>query len=84
MNDVNKVLNDDFVTTQFQKTDSDYTITAIFSNKFIEKHHLNSYFYMVMVISDCSSETQYRKNQLILSEEDSQWYNPIYFAKIYI
>lgn len=84
LNDANKVLNDDFVTTQFQKTDSDYTITAIFSNKFIEKHHLNSYFYMGMVISDCSSETQYRKNQLILSEEDSQWYNPIYFAKIYI
>lgn len=82
LNNVNEVLSEDLVTTQFQKTDSDYTITAIFSDEFIEKHHLNSYFYMGLVISDCSSETRRRKNQLILSEEDSQWYNPIYFAKI--
>lgn len=37
---------------------------------------------MGLVISDYSSETHHRKNELILSEESSEWYNPTYFAKI--
>ena len=28
------------------------------------------------------SEHHHRKNELILSEESSEWYNPTYFAKI--
>lgn len=82
LNNRNIVLEDNLIRAEFLKTDEYYIITAILSNEFIEEHHLASYFYMGLVVSNCSSETHRRKNQLILSEEDSQWYNPTYFAKI--
>ncbi len=82
LNNRNEVLCDNLIKAEFSKTDENYIITATLSNKFIEENHLTSYFYMGIVISDCSSETHRRKNQLILSEEDSQWFNPTYFAKI--
>lgn len=82
LNNRNQILTDDLIKAEFSKTENDYTITAMLSNKFLKKNNLNSYLYMGLVISDCSSETHRRKNQLILSEEDSQWYNPTYFAKI--
>ena len=80
----NKVLDDDLINAKILKTENDYTITVILSNVFLEENHLSSYFYMGVVISDCSSETHSRKNALILSEETSQWYNHIYFAKVVI
>lgn len=76
------IVSDNLIKTEFSKTDKDYTITAMLSNEFLKENNLDSYLYMGLVISDCSSETHRRKNQLILSEEDSQWYNPVYFAKI--
>ena len=82
LNNRNQILTDDLIKAEFSKTENDYTITAMLSNKFLKNNNLNSYLYMGLVISDCSSETHRRKNQLILSEEDSQWYNPTYFAKI--
>lgn len=82
LNNRNQILTDDLIKAEFSKTERDYTITAILSNEFLKENNLNSYLYMGLVISDCSSETHRRKNQLILSEEDSQWYNPVYFAKI--
>lgn len=82
LNNRNNVLTDNLIKAEFSKTETDYTITAILSNEFLKENNLNSYLYMGLVISDCSSETHRRKNQLILSEEDSQWYNPTYFAKI--
>lgn len=82
LNKRNMAIEDNLIRAEFFKTDENYMITAVLSNKFIEENHLASYFYMGLVISYCSSETQRRKNQLILSEEDSQWYNPTYFAKI--
>lgn len=82
LNNRNSVLTDNLIKAEFSKTETDYTITAILSNEFLKENNLNSYLYMGLVISDCSSETHSRKNQLILSEEDSQWYNPTYFAKI--
>ena len=84
LNNRNIVLSDNLIKAEFSKTERDYTITAILSNEFLKKNNLNSYLYMGLVISDCSSETHRRKNQLILSEDDSQWYNPTYFAKIII
>ena len=81
-NDANDILDEKVVQAEFMKTERGYTITAVFSNHFIEMNHLNSYFYMGFVVSDFSKETQCRKNQLILSEKEEQWYNPIYFAKI--
>lgn len=82
LNNRNQILTDDLIKAEFSKTENDYTITATLTNKFLKENNLNSYLYMGLVISDCSSETHRRKNQLILSEEDSQWYNPTYFAKI--
>lgn len=82
LNNRNIVFEDNLIRAEFFKTDKNYTITAVVSNEFIEENHLASYFYMGLVISDCNSETQRRKNHLILSEEDSQWDNPTYFAKI--
>lgn len=82
LNNRNIVFDNNLIRAEFFKTDEYYTITAVLSNEFIDNNHMASCFYMGLVISDCSSETQRRKDQLILSEEDSQWYNPIYFAKI--
>ena len=82
LNNRNIVLSNNLIKAEFSKTDKDYTITAMLSNEFLKENNLNSYLYMGLVISDCSSETHRRKNQLILSEDDSQWYNPTYFAKI--
>ena len=82
LNNRNHILTDDLIKAEFSKTENDYAITATLSNEFLKENNLNSYLYMGLVISDCSSETHRRKNQLILSEDDSQWYNPTYFAKI--
>lgn len=82
LNNRNQILPDDLIKAEFSKLGNAYTITAMLGNKFLKENNLNSYLYMGLVISDCSSETHRRKNQLILSEEDSQWYNPTYFAKI--
>lgn len=82
LNNKNKVLDDKMITAQFFNTDRDYTITVVLSNKFIEKNCFGSHFYMGLVISDCSDNIQGRRNQLILTEDDSQWNNPTYFAKI--
>lgn len=82
LNSANKVLDDNLIKADFSKTENDYTITAILSNKFLKENYLSSYLYMGLVISDCSSETHCRKNELILSEKSSEWYNPTYFAKI--
>lgn len=82
LNNRNIVFDDTLIRAEFLKTNRTYTIKAVLCNEFIEKNHLASYFYMGLVVSDCSSKTKRRKNQLILSEEDSQWYNPTYFAKI--
>lgn len=76
------IIKDDLINADFYKTDNNYTIIATIKNKFLKENHLKTYFYMGLVISDCSSETHFRKNQLILSEIESYWYNPIYFAKI--
>ena len=78
----NVILGDDLIKTKFAKTEQGYIITAVLSNAFLKNNHLDSYFYMGVAISDCSSKTCCRKNQLILSQNDAQWYNPIYFARV--
>lgn len=75
-------LKDSMLKTDFSQTDSEYTITTIFSNTFIKENHLEHYLYMGLVISDCSSQTKRREKQLILAEDDTKWCNPAYFAKI--
>lgn len=77
-----KIIEDDFVQADFELREETYVIRALLSNEYVIQNNLSSYFYMGLVVSDCSNETKRRKNQLILSEDESQWYNPIYFAKI--
>ena len=78
----NTVLDEDFVKTYFSETKDGYIITILFSNEFIINNHMKNYFYMGLVVSDCNSEEKHRTNGIILSAVDSEWYNPIYFAKI--
>lgn len=78
----NTVFNDNLIRTTFAKTENGYMISCTLSNAFLIEKHLNSYFYMGLVISDCCSKTHFREDQLILSDQGAEWYNPIYFAKV--
>lgn len=82
LNNRNSVFNNGIIRADILVTENEYIIKAILSNEFLRQNNLESYFYMGLVISDCSSETRRRKKQLVLSSEESQWYNPIYFAKV--
>ncbi len=84
MNNLNEVLSKKLVKTDFTKMKNGYVITATLSNEFIVNNHLNHYFYMGLVISDCDRKTGFRTNQIILSGIDYEWNNPVYFAKIEI
>lgn len=72
------------ICADFRLTEEGYTITAILSDKFIEQNCFRPYFYMGLIISDCSNESHSRKAELVLSEENSLWYDPTYFAKIMV
>lgn len=76
------VLDDSLITTKLKLLDNEYEIISDFTNKFIKMNNINSYFYLGLVISNCSKKTQGRTNSLILTDDASQWYNPIFFAKI--
>lgn len=77
-----KIIEDFCVQADFELREDTYVIRALLSNKYVMQNNLNSYFYMGLVVSDCSNETKRRRNQLVLSDDESQWYNPIYFAKV--
>lgn len=78
----NVIYRDDLIETKFVKKERGYIITAVLSNVFLKNNHLDSYFYMGVAISDCSSKTSRRECQLILSQNDAEWYNPVYFARV--
>ena len=78
------ILDDSTIKADFTKTEDGYVLTAILSNKFLSENHLDPYFYMNVIIPDCNPETQTRRDQLMLTRDDSQWYNPMFFAKIYM
>ena len=84
LNNPHTILEDTVVKTDFVKNDDFYIITVVLSNEFLIESHMDAYFYLGVVVSDCSNETKRRKNQLILAEEESQWYNSIFFAKVYM
>ncbi len=83
-NNANIVLDENLMRTAFVKNKEGYSITTFFSNKFIKDNHIDNYFYMGVVISDCSRIVKQRTREVILSEIGDEWYNPIYFAKIEI
>lgn len=82
LNNINEVIEKTFVRAEFMKTKNGYSIVAALTNEFIDINRLKPYFYMGVVISDCNRKTMLRQRSLILSKDDSQWYNPSYFAKI--
>lgn len=79
-----EILDDTTIKADFTKTEDGYVLTAILSSKFLSENHLDPYFYMNIIIPDCNPETRERRGQLMLTQDDSQWYNPMFFAKIYM
>lgn len=77
-----EILPEDWMKAHFAKTKDGYILSVMISNSFILKNHMENYFYMGLVISDCDSKEKRRKNEMILSQVSAEWYNPIYFAKI--
>lgn len=82
LNNVNKIMEKKYVHAGFSMTPNGYSISAVLTSRFIELNHLNSYFYMGLVVSDCSRQTMRRQWELILAKDNFQWYNPTYFARI--
>ncbi len=78
----NLEIDESLIQATCNKTDADYTITVVLKEKFLKERSIDKYFYLGLVISDCSSKTKKRKAELILSNPYTEWYNPIYFAKI--
>lgn len=77
-----KIIDNIYIQASFEFKNDTYLITALLSNEYILRNNMISYFYMGILVSDCSNETKRRKNQLILSEDNTQWYNPVYFARV--
>ncbi len=69
-----------FATCEY--TDKDYTVTMLLKNKFLQENGLGRYLYMGLIVVDCSTETNSRKAELVLSDTYSEWCNPTFFAKI--
>lgn len=84
LNGENFEINDLLISTSYEKFETEYLITAILKNEFLKINNIEEYFYLGLVISDCSNKTKKRKSELILSEPYNEWYNPAYFAKIKI
>lgn len=82
VNYINLVLENKLMNATFTKIEEGYIITVFISNEFITNHYMNNYFYMGLIVSDCDRKTGHRTNELILSESDSEWHNPAYYAKI--
>ena len=82
MSSVNSEISDLLISASYQKFKSEYIVKAVLKNEFLKNNSIDEYFYLGLVISDCSSKTKKRKAELILSNPHNEWYNPIYFAKI--
>ena len=78
----NTVIDSMDIQARIQKYDDYYILQAVLSNEFLSKHEIDKYFYVGFVISDCDRETKYRKNALISSDPETEWYNPLHFLKV--
>lgn len=78
------VMDASLVDTTCKYANGNYTVTVMLKNKFLRDNHLNKYFYMGLIVVDCSTKTKKRKAELILSDIYDEWYNPTYYAKIEI
>ena len=78
-----KVVENDIIAS-YEMIKNGYKINVTLTEEFITKNHLESFFYLGLVVSSCSSKTKHREKQLVLSSPADQWYNPLHFAKINI
>lgn len=81
-NDMNTVIEKTDIRAELTQTACEYSISAVLTHKFIGINHLDPYFYMGFVISDCNRETMRRQRYIVLPKDNAQWFNPLYFAKI--
>ena len=84
LNEVNSEIDDSLISASYEEFETEYIITAILKNKFLKTNNIDEYFYLGLVISDCSNKTKNRKSELILADPYNEWYNPAYLAKIRI
>ena len=84
LNETNSEINDLLISASYEKFETEYIITVVLKNEFLQINNIEEYFYLGLVISDCSNKTKKRKSELILSDPYTEWYNPAYFAKIKI
>ena len=78
----NTVIDSMDIQARIQKYDDYYILQAVLSNEFLSRYEIDKYFYVGFVVSDCDRETKYRKNALISSDPEKEWYNPLHFLKI--
>ncbi len=75
-------VDENLIKTDYEETTDGYIIKALLSNEFLNKNHIKNFFYMGLIISDCCSEKKKRVNEIVLAEDNSKWYNPVFFAKV--
>lgn len=78
-----RVIENDIIAS-YEMIENGYKLNVTLTEEFITKNHLESFFYLGLVVSSCSSKTKHREKQLVLSSPADQWYNPLHFAKINI
>jgi len=78
-----RVIENDIIAS-YEMIENGYKLNVTLTEEFITKNHLESFFYLGLVVSSCSSKTKHREKQLVLSSPTDQWYNPLHFAKINI
>lgn len=82
LHNANKIIDEASVKTDFSEIQNSYIISVVFTDKFISENHMKNRFYMGLIASDCNPDDKRRANEIVLSEIESEWYNPIYFAEI--
>lgn len=82
LNGVNSKIDNSLISTSFHKFESEYIIKIVLKNEFLKINNIEEYFYLGLIISDCSNKMKKRKAELILSKPANEWYNPVHFAKI--
>lgn len=82
LHNANKIIDEASVKTDFSEIQNSYIISVVFTDKFISENHMKNRFYIGLIASDCNPDDKRRANEIVLSEIESEWYNPIYFAEI--
>lgn len=82
LNDSSVVLDKNLLKSEFKQIPNGYAVTVTLTTEFLNKNNIKKYFYLGLVIPYCNSKNKRRVDEIILSEINTEWYNPTYFAKI--